>query len=81
MVIPYELLSQLSALLLTGNSELKEAELELLQKPGRKEKTMACIKTILQTETDNEAERDEEGSMSSVPVWEAVLGRFGRWAS
>lgn len=44
--MPYNLLSQLSSVLLTGNAELKEAVLKLLKKPGRKEKTMPWIKTI-----------------------------------
>lgn len=43
--MPYNLLSQLSSALLTGNADLKETVLEL-KKPGRKEKTMAWIKTI-----------------------------------
>lgn len=46
MIIPYNLLSQFGSVLLTGNAELKEAVLELLKKPGRKEKTMAWIKNI-----------------------------------
>lgn len=64
-------------MLLTGNAELKEAVLEFLKKPGRKEKTMACIKTILQTETDSQAKRDEEGSLSSNPCLGGCFGKTG----
>ena len=46
MILPHDLLSQLSSVLLTENAEWQEAVRELLKKPGRKEETMAWIKTI-----------------------------------
>lgn len=44
VIVTYDLVSLPRSVLQTGITELKKAMLELLEKPGRKEKTIAWIK-------------------------------------